>query len=120
VGERVVTTADADLTETSIGERSLVFLDCEGAEYVLADPVAFPALAAAIVVIELHEFFHRDVLDVVSERFAATHEVEVHGERPAGQAFERISHWADSEAEKLLDERRPEPMRWAVLLPRSQ
>lgn len=120
VGERVVTRDRADLTDGVLGERSLVFLDCEGAEYDLGDPVAFPALSTATVVVELHEFFHRDVLDVLSDRFAATHDIEVHAERSAPAAVERLSDWPDRDVGNLLNERRPEPMRWAVFFPRSR
>lgn len=119
VSDRVTTQARADLTDAAIGERSLVFLDCEGAEYELADPVRFPALADATVLVELHEFFHRDILAVLADRFAATHDIEVHEEHRATVAADRLSRWPDPDVEKLLNERRPELMRWAVFLPRS-
>lgn len=119
VGNRVVTQTRADLTDAVIGERALVFLDCEGAEYHLADPRAFPALATATIIVELHEFFHRDILDVLADRFAATHDIELHGEKRPTSAVNRLSHWPDRDAEKLLNERRPEPMRWMLCVPRS-
>jgi hypothetical protein len=118
VGDRVATQTQVDLTNRVDAGGSLVFMDCEGAEYELADPVRFPTLAGATVVVELHEFFHRDVLEVLTDRFAATHTVEVHPEHRPTAAIERLSQWPDADVEKLLYERRPEPMRWAVFLPR--
>jgi hypothetical protein len=115
---RVAVEAEADLADVKSGEGALVFMDCEGAEYHLADPARFPALEAATIVIELHEFFHRDLPEVLRDRFARTHTVELHGEERPVSAFDRLAHWPDGDAEKLLNERRPEPMRWALLLPR--
>jgi hypothetical protein len=99
--------------------RLAFFFDCEGAERELVDPVLVPSLTDAMIVVELHEFIHRDILAVLRARFADSHEVIVHGEAPFRPALHRLAAWPQPDVRRLLDERRPEPMRWAALHPRG-
>jgi hypothetical protein len=86
-------------------EADVLFMDCEGCERLLLDPVAIPWLRDARVIVELHDVWDPGVGTVVTERFAATHEVVV---IPSGPQPPR----------GVLSEQRPGPMSWAVMTAR--
>ncbi|HEY1378839.1 MAG TPA: hypothetical protein VGF55_18710 [Gemmataceae bacterium] len=66
----------ADLqAELAPARRAVVVCDVEGYEATLLDPVAVPALAAAWVLVELHEFIVPGIGDLIRSRFAATHRI---------------------------------------------
>jgi hypothetical protein len=102
-----------------LGGAVAFFFDCEGAELELADPAVLPILKASTLVIELHEFVHRDILQVLTARFISTHELVLRAERRFKPAFSQLSHWPAPDVDALLAERRPEPMRWAAFFPRA-
>ena len=58
-----------------IAGRTAIFCDTEGAEEVLLDPVAAPGLLAADVVVEVHEGMKAGRVDLLTRRFAPTHDV---------------------------------------------
>ncbi len=84
---------------------TLVVMDCEGCESALLQPAA---LREATILVELHDFVEPGVSDVIVERFGATHRVTLI--ETASQPPERGSALG-----LALSERRPGPMRWAVL-----
>jgi precorrin-6B methylase 2 len=59
------------------GQRCLVFVDVEGAEDALLDPVASPALAAMNLIVETHDLFRPGTKANLIAKFAATHEIAV-------------------------------------------
>lgn len=87
-------------------DQDLVVVDCEGCERALLDP---ERLAAATVIVELHDFVAR--ADDVVARFEPTHDVTLVPTGP--QPPHRGSPLA-----LALSEYRPGPMRWAVMTPR--
>jgi hypothetical protein len=89
----------------TLGEAELVVMDCEGCERALLDPSAVPWLRDAAIIVELHDVWEPGVGAVVTERFAATHEIAL---IPSGPQPPR----------GLLSEQRPGPMSWAVMTPR--
>jgi hypothetical protein len=103
-------------------ERVAVIFDCEGAERELVDPAAHPGLRRATMLIELHEFVDRDLVDRLKRRCAPTHtaEIVVQQDRRVEDwpAVARLAGLAPAERQLLLDERRPERMRWLVLAPK--
>jgi hypothetical protein len=80
----------------------LVVMDCEGCERALLDPSAIPWLVDATIIVELHDVWDPGVGAVVTDRFAATHEIVV---IPSGP----------QPARGVLSEQRPGPMSWAVM-----
>ena len=84
----------------ALGEADLVVMDCEGCERALLHPPL-----AATILVELHDVWDPGVGAVVTERFAASHDVVV---IPSGPQPPR----------GLLSEQRPGPMSWAVMTPR--
>lgn len=55
----------------------LVWCDIEGAEADLLDPVKAPALAGMDLVVELHPISSGHTAQVIPQRFAATHDIQV-------------------------------------------
>jgi hypothetical protein len=102
----------------------LVLMDCEGCEAMLLDEDAKRRLVNVTLIVELHEFavpgIERGLLDL----YADTHDVEII--RAAGRyranypELGTIGRLNDVETDLLLSERRPTPMAWAVMRPRSE
>jgi hypothetical protein len=84
----------------ALGDADLVVMDCEGCERALLQPPL-----DATILVELHDVWDPGVGAVVTERFAATHEIVV---IPSGPQPPRGA----------LSEQRPGPMSWAVMTPR--
>jgi hypothetical protein len=84
----------------------LVVMDCEGCERDLLGGGAIGSLRDATTIVELHDVYDPGVGEAIVERFAATHDVIV------------IPTGPQPPANRLLSERRPGPMRWAVMTPR--
>ena len=58
------------------GRHALVVCDIEGAEQALLDPTRAPGLAAADLLVEVHELIRPGLTDMIAERFAASHRIE--------------------------------------------
>jgi hypothetical protein len=84
----------------ALGDADLVVIDCEGCERALLEPPL-----DGTIIVELHDVWDPGVGAVVTERFAATHEIVV---IPSGPQPPR----------GVLSEQRPGPMSWAVMTPR--
>jgi hypothetical protein len=84
-----------------LGGASLIVMDCEGCERALLEPPP-----EATVIVELHDFLDPGVGGAIAERFAPTHDVTLIPTAPQPPARHPLS------------ERRPGPMRWAVMTPR--
>jgi hypothetical protein len=67
----------ADLTALDLKGRPLIISDCEGAEVMLLDPRAVPALARCDILLEFHSLGSTDPYGLFRERFAATHDIEI-------------------------------------------
>jgi hypothetical protein len=101
-------------------DRPMFFLfDCEGAEKELANPERFPELAKAILIVELHEFIHPNILEVLTTRFSETHKITLRAEAPFTPALEVLAGWTPDDQAAFLSERRPAPMRWVAFTPYS-
>lgn len=57
------------------GANTLVVCDIEGAERELLDPVAAPSLLEMDLIVEAHDCMSSGLAQLISKRFAATHEV---------------------------------------------
>lgn len=95
------------------GLRVLVVCDCEGCELDALDPARGPWLAAADILVELHDFIDRRVSPSMVQRFGETHEILVIDSQPHDPdgvpALRRLSR---RERMLAVDERRPVPMQW--------
>jgi hypothetical protein len=97
------------------GGRPLVLCDCEGAETELLDPGAVPALGAADLVVECHDFLDRGITRTLIDRLSPTHRLALvtEGARdPNASPFLRglgsLDRWL------AVCEYRPETMHWLV------
>ena len=66
-----------DLSHVLANSKSPTLIcDVEGYEDVLLDPVAVPSLAAARILVELHDFISPGLCEKLTQRFLSTHVVE--------------------------------------------
>jgi len=93
--------------------RSLVVMDCEGAELSLLDDPTVAALVKCDVIVECHDFADRTLTPTLLRRFASTHVVETiqEGPRDPGKYMQlrtlnSIDRWL------AVCEFRPEHMHW--------
>ncbi len=81
VGERVMVegacTADRLRAMGADGTRTLIVMDCEGAELHLLDAVTAGTLKDCDLIVECHPFEEKNIDQVLAERFAATHDTEI-------------------------------------------
>jgi hypothetical protein len=61
---------DMDLSD------SLVFSDCGGAELLLLDPIFYPSLSRATILVETHDAFDPRITPRLMARFSGTHSVQ--------------------------------------------
>jgi hypothetical protein len=95
--------------------------DCEGYERVLLDPDAAPRLRGWTILVELHEFLDPEIRSTIVGRFESTHDVELleEGEHD-GSGVPELRFLDAATRRRLLSERRPARMSWAVLRPRDR
>ena len=68
--------AGGDALEDIDFSGSLVFSDCGGAELILLDPVTFPSLRVATILVETHDSFDPRITPRLLQRFRGTHRIE--------------------------------------------
>jgi hypothetical protein len=116
--------APADLAAALGGHpRPVVICDVEGDEALL-DPERVPALRAAVVLVETHEFVRRGITDELCRRFASSHHVERIWQEPRSRAefpWRTLGTMAlpVSYLDWAVSEWRPERMSWLWMSPRS-
>ncbi|HRG20569.1 MAG TPA: glycosyltransferase [Saprospiraceae bacterium] len=101
--------------------RKLWICDIEGDEKNLFTSASIQHLAESDLVIELHEFMDRGLVDHISSVFSHSHSIQLVQENvmdPVSKRFLASSQEA-ANALKCLDEGRPELMRWAVIRSRK-
>jgi hypothetical protein len=110
----------ADL-QALAGDRTLVFMDCDGPEYELLDPDLAPALRRADIVVECHDYLNPLITPTLMHRFEGSHHIEKISSRVRqpnltqypGLAALPPRHWAAA-----LDERRPCVQDWLIMRPK--
>ena len=111
------------LRSIPLGERSLIFSDCEGYEGVLFTREVAALLAKHDVVIETHDFIDIDLSIRMREVFDATHRIQPIKstddiEKAHTYVVPQLRSY-DTKAKRLiLGERRPAIMEWLVMTPR--
>ena len=99
--------------------RSLVVCDCEGAEVELLQPAQIPALSQADIVVELHDFLRASVTPTLTQRFAATHEIElINSAAPDISLYPALQILTPQQQQSAIAER-AQPMQWAYMTPKS-
>lgn len=107
-----------------LGPRTALVLDVEGAERdLLVDPVV-SRLSACSIVVELHDWVMPGIRELLTERFAATHDIERIVQAPRSEADwpGHLVGWGSllpkGLRQRCLDEKRAHPMEWLFLRPR--
>lgn len=120
-GECVAGDLEAVLSEKA-GDRNLVVCDVEGAELLLMDPVATPALRKSWLLVEAHDLYVAGITQTLRGRFKDTHRIveistrpRVIGDFPKSAG---LANWLPAFVKlRYMDERRPEPMIWLWMTP---
>ncbi|GAA5479198.1 hypothetical protein [Haloferula helveola] len=100
-----------------LGERGLVFSDCEGYENKLFDRSVAERMAVHDFLIEAHDFIEPGTTERMLEAFDATHDCRVIEsvddlDKASGYDFPELDGFEFGERYEMLAEWRPETMRW--------
>jgi hypothetical protein len=100
--------------------KPFVFMDCEGAEMELLDPVIAPNLIKTRFLVELHDFANEAITPVLTGRFSATHDLTFIAEGPRDPNRSPILAKLNSLDRWLaVCENRPQQMSWLYAVPKS-
>ena len=100
--------------------KPFVFMDCEGAEMELLDPVIAPNLVRTRFLVELHDFANDAITPVLTGRFSATHDLTFISEGPRDPNRSPILARINSLDRWLaVCENRPQQMSWLYAVPKS-
>ena len=105
-----------ELREVHLGPgHALYVFDCEGAEYMLVDPMVVPALQRADLIVECHDFLDDGLSGRIADRLEGTHRVEVVRPRlPDFSRFEFLRNHPTLFAALIVLEKRPPNSCWLV------
>ena len=112
-----------DLGRIEPGTRTVVLCDCEGAERELIDPQSVPWLRRAALLIEVHESFHPGLEDLLRQRLAESHTLELI--EPTRRYLEdhpvfwEVPGLSLVQQEALMSELRPWRTPWLLAIPRA-
>lgn len=98
-----------------VSGRTLIVCDAEGAEAEVLDPELAPELAKADLLVELHEFMVPGVTGLIMSRFSEHQAVHICQERRDRSAYPLLNSLTDGDANRALDESRPESQEWLWL-----
>jgi len=110
---------DIELLRRTLPANALLLVDCEGGEVELLDPAQVPLLAGTMLLVELHEGLRPGVTELLRQRFAATHRIEIIDQQsPLPIASKDVAALPESIARAVVSERRGELMHWGWFEPR--
>ena len=96
---------------------ALLFVDIEGGELELLDPVACPALTRTDMIVEAHDCFIPGITDALIKRFRNTHAISIHIDTPFRWTdYSGSGALSRAQVARLTNESRPEGMSWIRLL----
>lgn len=103
----------------STSNRCLIISDCEGFELELFSDRAIGALKGSYCLVECHEFIGEKVTETLTERFSATHNVEIveEGARNPNQV-DLLRSKSSLDRWLAISEGRPETMGWLIARPK--
>ncbi|MGE5504475.1 MAG: class I SAM-dependent methyltransferase [Actinomycetota bacterium] len=102
------------LADHSAGDgRTLLVIDCEGAELDLLDPDKVPGLARCDILVECHDFVDHSITATLQRRLGPTHALELlHEGGRDPHLVPAMAGWAELDRWLVVDEGRPESMTW--------
>jgi hypothetical protein len=110
----------AALAESAKG-RTLIVCDCEGFELELLRPNLIDGLRQADLIVELHELVDPSIPDVITSRFAPTHEVRlITSEGLRRKSLPQLDGLSRMDRRLARNEWRGVGIRWAYLRSRSE
>lgn len=96
-----------ELSKTLMNEKVLIISDCEGFEEYYLDPVKFPILLQANIIVEVHDFFGKEISKIISDRFKKTHRIKtIHQANRNTSFYSTLSGIKEQVLRDLLDEKR--------------
>jgi hypothetical protein len=105
---------------SSLGRKTLIMCDCEGAEVELLDPVRIPGLLLADILVELHDRIVPRASAIIEARFARSHTVTlIRTQDRDPRAHALLASLGTKDQRLALEEFRGGPMEWALLTTRS-
>jgi hypothetical protein len=108
----------ANLQETLKG-KSLVICDCEGYEGELLDPEIAPNLAAADVLVELHDHINPSITPNLIKRFSPSHNIVFIATKDRDPSdYPAINFLSPEQQQIAVSEFRNCPQQWAFLNPK--
>ncbi|MBK5232225.1 MAG: hypothetical protein JJE13_04500 [Thermoleophilia bacterium] len=111
----------ADVDElNSLPEGKLLLLsDVEGLEEDLIDPALVPHLKEATMVVETHEQFRPNVIEVLTRRFEATHYVtRIFAAPSAPETHPEVAGWTEKEVEYTVYDGHSKGDSWMTFVPK--
>jgi len=103
----------------STAGRCLIISDCEGFELELFSDRVIETLKNSFCLVECHDFIGKNVADILTKRFVASHEIELIDEGARNPNQYDVLRRKDSLDRWLaVSEGRPEIMRWFVARPK--
>ncbi|MBT3361742.1 MAG: hypothetical protein HOL37_05355 [Rhodospirillaceae bacterium] len=104
----------------STAGRCLIISDCEGFELELFSDQAVEALKHSFCLVECHDFIGKNVADILTEKFAESHFIELidEGARNPNQ-YDILRNKNSLDRWLTVSEGRPETMRWLVARPKQ-
>jgi hypothetical protein len=114
--------AELSRTLAQAAPPALIFMDVEGAEVDLLDPVVVPELDRADIVVECHDCFVANCTADLIARFRPSHDIEIYEGRPRNladypaQFLPFLKRFFPRLALDLMHERRPGNQHWLFLV----
>jgi hypothetical protein len=110
----------ADLAALDLNGWPLIISDCEGAEVMLLDPRAVPALTRCDILLEFHTLRDTDPYALFRERFAETHDIEIIDVQPRDpSAYPALGFLSRVDREHVLFEG-PRAVGWGFFSAKSR
>ncbi len=105
----------------SPGGKALLFMDVEGAERELIDPVAIPELAEVDILVELHDCFLPGLTEEIVCRLSASHRIDIIVDYPWREAAYTCADPSldADDLQQIMNEVRPDHMRWLLARTKS-
>jgi len=102
------------LLKTDISNKTLIFMDVEGAELDLLNTAEAPDILNCDILVELHDCFYPGLTEKIIERFQDTHLIEIVVDYPwrLGDYFLNGKIFGEGDRHYMFNELRPKAMRW--------